>query len=98
VAGATYIGLLVGVALAFGLGWAWNGVFHMSVVKYSGIPAAVATSVVPTTMSFGATVGPAAFGLLAAVSYPAAWIVSAAGLVIAAAFIVLARRELIRRG
>lgn len=96
VTGTTYVGLLVGVALAFGLGWAWNGVFHLSVVKYSGIPAAVATSVVQTTMSFGATLGPAAFGLIATRSYELSWVVSAVGLLIAAAFIVLARRELIR--
>lgn len=95
-AGTTYVGLLIGVALAFGLGWAWNGVFHLSVVKYSGIPTAVATSIVQTSMSFGATLGPAAFGLVAASSYELSWVCSAIGLMVAAAFIVLARRELTR--
>jgi MFS family permease len=94
--GATYVGLLVGVALAFGLGWAWNGVFHLSVVRYSRIPAAVATSIVQTAMSFGATLGPAAFGLIAAQSYTISWIASAIGLLVGAAFILLARRELTR--
>ncbi|MFI8595568.1 MFS transporter [Microbacterium sp. NPDC078428] len=95
-AGSTLGGMLVGIALAFGLGWAWNGVFHLSVVRYSKIPAAVATSVVQTAMSFGATFGPPLFGVVAAASFPAAWMASAAGLLLAAAFILLGRRELRR--
>lgn len=95
-AGTTFIGLLIGVALAFGLGWAWNGVFHLSVIRYSRIPPAVASSVIQTAMSFGATFGPAAFGLIAATSYTAAWFVSAGGLLVAAGFVILARRELSR--
>ena len=32
--GGSGVGLAIGTLLAFGLGWSWNGVFHLAVVRY----------------------------------------------------------------
>jgi MFS family permease len=93
VAGTTIAGLVIGVLLAFGLGWSWNGLFHFCVVRYSGIPAALATSVVWTSMSLGSAIGPIVFGFLAAESYSLAWLAAAGAMLVAASFIGLAHRE-----
>ena len=88
--------LVAGTVLAFGLGWAWNGVFHLAVVRYSAGSPAVATGVAMTAMSLGAMIGPAAFGLAAAWSYSAAWLGCAVALVVGAGFMLVGRRELSR--
>lgn len=92
--GHTAWGLILGALMAFGFGWSWNGLFHLSVVKYSPIPAAVATSVVQTAMSVGAAAGPTLFGLASMVAYQLSWYLGAGMLLVAATFIFFARREL----
>lgn len=92
-ASGSLMALGVGVFLAFGFGWAWNGLLHYSVVRYSGIPAALSTSVVWTAMSVGAGVGPILFGIVASNSYRDAWYLAALCLVGAALFMVAAHRE-----
>jgi predicted MFS family arabinose efflux permease len=87
-------GLILGTALAFGLGWSWNGVFHLAVVRYATVPPPVATSAAQTAMNLGAAVGPAGFGALAVVSYTLAWSVSALCLGVAAVLMICARRTL----
>ena len=88
--------LVAGTVLAFGLGWAWFGVFDLSVVRYSAGSPAVATGVAMTAMSLGAMIGPVAFGLAAAWSYSAAWLGCAVALVVGAGFMLVGRRELSR--
>lgn len=92
--GSSPVGLIAGTIMAFGFGWSWNGLFHLSVVKYSPIPAALATSVVQTAMSIGAAVGPTLFGFASTVAYQASWYLGSGMLLIAAVFIFFARREL----
>jgi len=87
-------GLLAGTILVFGLGWAWNGLFHFAIVRYSSIPPAVTTSIAQIAMSVGAAVGPAAFGLVSIVSFTTSWYLGAALFAAATVFILLGRRAL----
>lgn len=86
---------VVGALLAYGLGWAWNGVFAYATVRYSGGAPAVATGIVQSAMSVGAAVGPLTFGVLATgPGYPTAWLVAAGTLALGAGFVLLGRRAL----
>jgi MFS family permease len=68
----------VGVPLAFGAGWAWPGLFNLSVVRASpGFPGR-ATGITQTGTYVGGAVGPLVFGAIAeSASYSAAWVVAA---------------------
>ena len=70
---------VVAVPLAFGAGWAWPGVFNLSVVRAHPDRPGRATGVTQTGTYVGAAVGPLIFGFLAEdVGYETAWLVAAA--------------------
>ena len=83
--------------LAFGAGWAWPGLFNLSVVRlYPDRPGA-ATGVTQTGTYLGAGGGPLLFGwLVEHGSYQLAWLAAAAQGVLAAGA-VLGARTLVRR-
>lgn len=87
----------VGALLAYGLGWAWTGLFHFAVIRDNRGAAASVTGFVQTGLSLGAASGPLFFGLVAqSLSYAAAWS-TAAVLSLAAAGMVRAGRRMVRR-
>jgi MFS family permease len=89
--------LILATALAFGLGWSWNGLFAFAVVhNHLEFPAA-ATGVVQSVMGMGSAAGPALFGVTVSLaSYTGAWLGAAVSLALAAAFILQGRRLLAR--
>jgi predicted MFS family arabinose efflux permease len=81
---------LIGVPLAFGAGWAWPGLFNLSVVRAApGFPGR-ATGITQTGTYVGGAAGPIVFGAVAeSAGYTAAWWLAAAlGLGAAAAVLV----------
>ncbi len=94
VPGAT--ALIVGTVLAFGLGWAWPGLLQFAVVRLNPSAPAAATSIVQVGVYAGGFGGPIVFGWLAAhVSFPMAWTVAAAVMLVSAALMVVGRRMLL---
>lgn len=87
----------IGLPLAFGAGWAWPGLFNLSVVRASpGFPGR-ATGITQTGVYVGGAVGPVLFGLTAEHwSYAAAWVLAAVLGVCAAAAVLVGRRFLHR--
>lgn len=79
--------------IAFGLGWAWPGLFNLSVVReYPEAPAA-ATGITQTGTYLGAGVGPLVVGVVVdRWTFAVAWPVSAALLVSGAVLMVVGRR------
>ena len=89
--------VVAGTALAFGLGWAWNGLFAFAVVHNHRDYPAMATGVVQTAMNTGSATGPLAFGVaLSLTSYTAAWI-GVAVLLAAGALLILHGRRMLAR-
>ena len=89
--------VVVGSLLAYGMGWAWTGLFHFAVIKDNRAAAASVTGFVQTGLSLGAAAGPLLFGIVAQTwSYTAAWSTAAALSVIAAVTIRVSRR-MVRR-
>ncbi|MBC7680434.1 MAG: MFS transporter [Pseudorhodobacter sp.] len=87
----------LGALIAYGLGWAWTGLFHFAIIKDNRVAAASATGSVQTGLSLGAASGPLGFGLVAqATSYRTAWLMAAA-LSLAAALTVRAGRRMVRQ-
>lgn len=86
---------LIGVPLAFGAGWAWPGLFNLSVVRATpGFPG-MATGITQTGTYVGAAVGPVLFGAVAeTTSFAGAWWL-AAGLGLSAAVAVLVGRAIL---
>lgn len=88
---------VVGSMLAFGLGWAWTGLFHFAVIRDNRAAAASVTGFVQTGLSLGAACGPLFFGVVAQVfSYQVAWL-TAGVLSLAAALTVRMGRRMVRR-
>jgi MFS family permease len=86
---------LLGLGLAFGAGWAWPGVFNLSVVRANPDGPGRATGITQSGTYVGAAGGPLVFGVLAdRVSYPVAWCVAALIGAGAAVSVLLARRAL----
>lgn len=86
----------LGVPIAFGLGWAWPGLFNLSVVRASPGAPGKATGITQTGTYIGGAIGPVLFGWVAQHgSYSAAWWL-AAGLGLGAAAAVLAGRRMLR--
>ncbi len=86
----------IGLPLAFGAGWAWPGLFNLSVVRASpGFPGR-ATGITQTGVYVGGAVGPVLFGFTAEHwSYSAAWVLAAVLGVCAAGAVTLGRRLLV---
>jgi MFS family permease len=87
--------LLVGTVLGYGLGWSWPGVLNFAVVRLNPLAPAAATSITQSGVYVGGCAGPLLFGLLAAHSYPLAWLVAAGAMVAAALTMLVGRRMLI---
>lgn len=88
--------LIPGVALAFGIGWAWPGLLLFAVVRVGRDTPGVASGAVQAGAFVGGACGPALFGLLvASYGYPFAWRIAAGALVIAAVLLVVARRAFV---
>ena len=84
---------LIGVPLAFGAGWAWPGLFNLSVVRAAPRFPGRATGITQTGTYVGGAVGPVIFGAVAeGAGYTAAWWLAAA-LGLGAAVAVLVGRE-----
>lgn len=84
--------LVVGVVLAFGLGWAWPGLLQFAVVRLNPSAPAAATSIVQV----GVYAGPIVFGSLAThAGFPTAWTVNAVVMLVSAALMLVGRRMLV---
>jgi predicted MFS family arabinose efflux permease len=94
----TLAGFVVGAALAFGAGWAWPGLLFLALVRRFPTAAGRPSGQVQRGMFLGAMIGPFLFGVVAdAVSFTAAWWMSAAwGLVAAAAAVGFLRASDVR--
>lgn len=91
--------LVVGTVLGFGLGWAWPGLLQFAVVRLNPSAPAAATSIVQVGVYGGGFVGPVGFGFLAThLSFPVAWLVGAATMLVAAVAMVVGRRMLATHG
>lgn len=89
--GSTRWLIAAGTVLAFGLGWAWNGLFALAVVLRHPAAPGWATGVVQTALCLGATAGPPLFGVLVSrMSYAVAWSAAAGASLCGALLIVLA--------
>ncbi len=87
--------LVLGTVLGFGLGWAWPGLLQFAVVRLNPSAPAAASSIVQTGVYAGGFIGPVGFGFLAThLSFPAAWLVGAATMALAAVLMVVGRRML----
>lgn len=93
VGGAT--ALVIGTVVGYGLGWSWPGVLNFAVVRLNPAAPASATSITQSGVYVGGCAGPLVFGLIAADSYPSAWLVAAAAMLAAAALMLLGRRLLL---
>jgi MFS family permease len=90
------VALVLGTVLGFGLGWAWPGLLQFAVVRLNPTAPAAATSIVQVGVYGGGFAGPIGFGFLAThLSFPVAWLVGAASMVVAAALMVVGRRMLV---
>lgn len=88
---------LIGVPLAFGAGWAWPGLFNLSVVRAAPEVPGRATGVTQTGNYVGGASGPLLFGWIAETwSYTAAWWLAAV-LGALACGAVLVGRAMLRR-
>ena len=88
--------LVLGTLFGFGLGWAWPGLLQFAVVRLNPSAPAAASSIVQTGVYAGGFIGPVGFGFLAAhLSFPTAWLVGAATMLVAAGLMVLGRRMLV---
>jgi hypothetical protein len=88
---------VVGVILAFGAGWGWNGLFFFTVARsFRGSPAR-ATAAVQTGGQLAGMVGSITFALIVVhASFAVAWL-SCSSFAIAAACVVLVSRRLLGR-
>lgn len=87
---------VLGVFVAFALGWGWPGLFNLAVVDLNREAPGAATGVTQTGIYLGAAAGPAAYGVVSAeLGYSAAWGVSGA-LCIGAALALLYASRLAR--
>lgn len=88
--------LVVATPLAFGMGWAWPGLFNFSIVRNNPSAPAAATGITQTGTYAGAMAGPLAFGTIVAdSSYPVAWLVAATWFLVSAATILVGRHLLV---
>jgi MFS family permease len=86
---------VAGTVLAFGAGWAWNGLFAYAVVRSYRGAAATATGITQTGLWLGGMLGPLLYGVFATVaSYGVAWLAAAACLA-AAGGVALVGRHLV---
>jgi predicted MFS family arabinose efflux permease len=81
---------------AYALGWGWNGLFHLAVVRQHRAAPAAATGVVSSGLYAGGMVGPLSFGFAAQhSSFAVAWGLAGAALLAAAVTMRVGRRRLL---
>jgi len=86
-----------GVAIGYGLGWAWPGLFNYAVAQRHLAAPAAATGITQSGVYIGGAAGPLVFGLVAENhSYGLAWLLTAASAAIAATGVHIGRRLLER--
>lgn len=86
---------LLAAPIIFAAGWAWPGLFNLVVVNANRSAPAAATGVTQTGVYLGSLVSPIIAGLLIERSgYPAAWLLTAAGLLGAGVLAWLVRARL----
>ncbi len=89
--------MVAATPLAFGAGWAWPGLFNLSIVRNNPNAPAAATGITQTGTYIGACIGPLAFGIIVdRSSYGLAWMVAAGWAVAGAVATVAGRRLLLR--
>ncbi|WP_433872128.1 MFS transporter [Saccharopolyspora sp. CA-218241] len=83
---------LIGVAVAFGAGWAWPGLLNFAVAKIAPDRVASATSFTQTGIYFGGSSGPLLFGLLAEhAGLAGAWLAAGSAAVVAGVLLLFIR-------
>lgn len=88
---------LIGIVPAFGFGWAWPGLFNLSVVRNNPSAPAAATGISQTGVYIGAGAGPAVGGFIVEFAgYPGLWLAGATAS-FAAAALAMMLRILVRR-
>lgn len=84
--------LLVGTLFAFGAGWAWKGLYNLSVVRSNADAVTIALGVSQMGVFTGSVVGPLGFGLIVERwDYQVAWTATASALAVAAVLTYAAR-------
>lgn len=85
--------LTLGVVVAFGLGWGFNGLFWLAIVRLNRATPGRATGFVMPGGMIGGVVGPLLFGWIVQVAgYPTAWVTAACWALVGAVVMVLGRR------
>ena len=89
---------VIGTPIAFGLSWAWPGLFNLAMVRHHPVAPAAATGITQTGVYLGAVAGPLLFGIVAEGGYGGAWLMAgtwsvAAGVLIGAARVLLVRHR-----
>jgi len=86
--------LTVGAVLAYGLGWAWQGLIHLGAVRLVPGAPGYATGVIRTGLAIGSATGPVASGVLIGVAgYRPLWLLLGVLAVGAAAAVFLTVRK-----
>ncbi len=89
--------LIIGVVLAFGLGWSWPGLLNFAVVRLHPQAPAAATSITQTGVYAGGCLGPLGLGTLAsATGYPTMWVVAAIAMLTAGGLMLVGSAALRR--
>lgn len=87
--------LFAGTVVAFGAGWAWKGLYNLTVVQQNPAWASAAVGITQAGVFAGSVFGPLGFGLIVErTSYGVAWTVSASALLIAAVLVWFEKRML----
>ena len=90
--------MVVGVVIAFGAGWGWNGLLSLAIVLLSRASPAAATGIVMTGAGLGGLTGPVTFGvLITRTGYPTAWLTSAVAAMCAGLLVLFASRRMAAR-
>lgn len=83
---------LLGVAIAFGAGWAWPGLLNFAVAKIAPDRVASATSFTQTGIYIGGSSGPVLFGLLAEhAGLSGAWLAAGIAAILAGVLLLFVR-------
>lgn len=81
---------MIGTPLAFATAYAWPGLFHLAVIRSNPSAPAAATGLAMTGTFTGGVIGPVLFGIiLDDGEYRIAWVVGAAGLLLAAVIVAI---------
>lgn len=91
--------IVIGVALVYGAGWGWNGLFHYALVRTYAARPAFATGVAQIGIRLGGVVGPLMFGVVMAYAHERiAWGIVATSLAAAGITVSAAGRRITYEG